>query len=136
RGGRRSLLPGIAAPEAGVGLGVREARRAPGRADATPLVVRRAAGLALGHGDGIVLRGLDLEIASDQTLAIVGANGSGKTTLLRALAGLLAPRAGTLSWPAGAPPNGTGMLLLQDEPVAPFSVRELVALGLGRDGPP
>ena len=98
--------------------------------------VRRAVGLAVGHGATTVLRGIDLEIRGGQRVAIVGANGSGKTTLLRALAGLLAPLAGRLTWPAGAPANGTGMLLPQDEPVAPFSVRELVTLGLGRDGPP
>ena len=117
-----------------MGLSLPGALRAPERAPAP--VIRRAAGLTVGHGGVPILRGIDLEIAGGQSLAVVGANGCGKTTLLRALAGLLSPLAGTLTWPAGAPPSGTGMLLPQDEPVAPFSVRELVTLGLGRDGPP
>jgi ABC-type cobalamin/Fe3+-siderophores transport system ATPase subunit len=100
------------------------------------VVVRRAADLSVGHGRTTVLRGIDLDIRRGETLAIVGANGSGKTTLLRALAGLLPPLAGNLTWPAGLPPHGKGMLMPQDEPVAPFSVRELVTLGLGGDGPP
>ncbi|HEY0410285.1 MAG TPA: ABC transporter ATP-binding protein [Candidatus Dormibacteraeota bacterium] len=119
-----------------MGLSSPQAQRAPESIVARASIVRRAQGLALGHGVTTVLRGIDLEISAGQTLAIVGANGCGKTTLLRALAGLLRPFAGTLSWPSGAPPSGTGMLLLQDEPVAPFPVRELVTLGLGRDGAP
>ncbi|HET6146554.1 MAG TPA: ABC transporter ATP-binding protein [Polyangia bacterium] len=119
-----------------MGLSSRDARRAPDPSVAGPVIVRRAVGLALRHGATPVLQGIDLEIGSGQTLAIVGANGCGKTTLLRALAGLLSPCAGALTWPAGPPSNGTGMLLLQDEAVAPFSTRELVTLGLGRDGPP
>jgi iron complex transport system ATP-binding protein len=109
---------------------------APAPAVALAATVRRAVGLSVGPGATAVLRGIDLEIVGGQSLAIVGANGSGKTTVLRALAGLLAPLAGELTWPAGAPAHGMGVLLPQDEPVAPFSVRELVTLGLGRDGPP
>ena len=43
-----------------------------------------------------VLRGVDLELAPGQTVAVVGRNGAGKTTLLRAVMGLVAPRAGRL----------------------------------------
>ncbi len=37
----------------------------------------------------LVLRGISIEVASDQIVALLGANGAGKTTTLRAISGLL-----------------------------------------------
>lgn len=41
-----------------------------------------------------VIWNVDLEVASGELLAVVGANGAGKTTILRSVSGLLRPKAG------------------------------------------
>jgi putative ABC transport system ATP-binding protein len=48
-------------------------------------------------GDEVVgLRGVDLEIAAGEMVALVGPSGMGKTTLVRLMAGLMTPSAGTI----------------------------------------
>lgn len=47
-------------------------------------------------GNVAALRGLDLEVAAGEVVAVVGASGSGKSTALRILAGLDRPSAGTV----------------------------------------
>lgn len=55
--------------------------------------------LSLRRGGRTLFEGLSLELASGQAAALVGRNGAGKTSLLRAVAGLLAPEAGTVCFP-------------------------------------
>ncbi|MCA1945773.1 MAG: ABC transporter ATP-binding protein [Desulfovibrio sp.] len=43
-----------------------------------------------------VLQGLDMHLRKGELVAVLGPNGSGKSTLLKAMAGLLAPQAGTM----------------------------------------
>src|SRR5687767_7772260 len=43
---------------------------------------------------GIVLRGLDLDIAAGETIALVGRSGAGKSTLLKLINGLIVPDRG------------------------------------------
>ena len=58
--------------------------------------------LAAGHGDRVLFAGLDLVVAPQDVIGLVGANGAGKSTLLRLLAGLDVPERGTVSL---NPPN-------------------------------
>jgi heme exporter protein A len=55
-------------------------------------------GLHLWRGDRHVLRGVSFSIDPGQCALLTGRNGAGKTTLLRAIAGLLEPEEGQVSW--------------------------------------
>jgi iron complex transport system ATP-binding protein len=70
---------------------------APLTAPAPPLPALQTVGLALGYRpDRLVVQDLDLDLPAGAVTAVIGGNGCGKSTLLRALARLLAPRAGTV----------------------------------------
>jgi iron complex transport system ATP-binding protein len=49
-----------------------------------------------GYGSGIVIRGLDLDIASGEFISLIGPNGAGKSTIIRLLTGMLQPVNGTV----------------------------------------
>jgi urea transport system ATP-binding protein len=54
--------------------------------------------LTAGYGRSAVVRGLDLEIGTDEVVAVLGHNGAGKTTLLRAVVGLIPAMGGTVEF--------------------------------------
>lgn len=58
----------------------------------------RARGVEVEIGGAEILRGADLELREGELAAIVGPNGAGKSTFVRALAGLQARAAGSVSW--------------------------------------
>ncbi len=60
-----------------------------------PAIAVRGVHLARGRA-GAVLRGLDLEIATGETLALVGRSGAGKSTLLKLINGLIVPDRGSV----------------------------------------
>ena len=81
----------------------------------TPAPTRLAAtDVRFAYGDAEVLRGVSLAIDPGEIVGIVGPNGAGKSTLLRLLAGLLAPRGGSV--------------LLGDRPVAGIRPAELARI--------
>ncbi len=65
---------------------------------AKSVLAARGIGKTVTSGDSelVILREIDLEITSGESVAIVGASGSGKSTLLAILAGLDRPSAGTV----------------------------------------
>jgi heme exporter protein A len=54
--------------------------------------------LAIARGERTLFSKLDLTLAAGEAAVLVGRNGAGKTSLLRAVAGLLRPLAGTVSF--------------------------------------
>ena len=66
--------------------------------------------LTIGYADRTVGRGLDVELATGEVLALLGPNGGGKTTLLKTLLGLLKAKAGDVR--------------LGDKPLSEYSIRE------------
>lgn len=93
----------------------------------------RATALALGYGDEVVLRDVDLEIRREAFWFVVGPNGTGKSTLLRALLGDLRPLHGEI-WRAPELESAKRVGFVPQRcdlnPALPTTVHEFVRLGL------
>jgi branched-chain amino acid transport system ATP-binding protein len=50
------------------------------------------------YGDFKALHGVSLSLEPGRVLALIGANGAGKSTLLKSICGLVAPKAGRVTW--------------------------------------
>lgn len=94
--------------------------------------VLQAQGLSLGFGAESVLEGVDLDLAPQEFVAIVGASGVGKSTLLRALASLLTPQQGqvTLRQDAASDKRSWSMVFQAPRLFPWRRVRRNVELGL------
>ena len=53
--------------------------------------------ITTGYGDKVVLKDISLTIEEKDFIIINGPNGGGKTTLLKTIAGLIAPKSGTIT---------------------------------------
>ena len=57
-------------------------------------------GLHVSYGSVAALRGVSIEVAAGEIVAVIGPNGAGKSTLLRSIAGLTAPARGQIRFDA------------------------------------
>src|SRR5204862_3980462 len=75
----------------------RRRRRLPRHAPRERIVLELE-GLDAGYGEARAVAGVSLRVAAGEIVALLGPNGAGKSTLLCVVAGLVAPRAGTIRW--------------------------------------
>ncbi|MGE0848237.1 MAG: ABC transporter ATP-binding protein [Hyphomicrobiaceae bacterium] len=61
-------------------------------------MILQVEGVDLYYGDAQALDGISIGAKEGELVAIVGANGAGKTSLIRTIAGMEAPRAGTITY--------------------------------------
>jgi ABC-2 type transport system ATP-binding protein len=85
------------------------------------------------HGSVQAVRGIDLSIASGETVALLGPNGAGKSTTVDMMLGLTSPDAGRVGV-FGRPPREAvdagmvGAMLQTGELIRDLSIRELLSL--------
>ena len=98
-----------------------------------------------GYGDGEVLRGLSLKVASGSIVGVLGRNGMGKSTLVRCLAGLNPPTEGTIHiggqdmtrWPPHKRAQAGIATIVQGRGIFPdLTVRENLEMGRLASGKP
>ncbi len=85
------------------------------------------------HGPIEAVRGIDLEIASGETVALLGPNGAGKSTTIDMLLGLLQPDAGTVSVFGRSPSDAVaagavGAMLQTGALIRDLTVAELISM--------
>lgn len=70
--------------------------------------------LKVAYGGIQALKGIDLDVAPGELVALIGSNGAGKTTTLKALAGLLQPSAGEIHYRGISLKNHAAHQLIQE----------------------
>ncbi|MFD5521262.1 ATP-binding cassette domain-containing protein [Streptomyces sp. NPDC127066] len=88
-------------------------------------------------GDVRAVNGLDLDVASGETVALLGRNGAGKSTAISLLLGLNEPDEGSVALFGGSPRESVragrvGAMLQDARPVPRVTVQELVSFVAGR----
>jgi len=88
-------------------------------------------GLTVGYRERVAIEAVSGVFAAGSLTAIVGVNGAGKTTLLHAIAGLIAPRQGSVEIAGTETPADLAYLPQSDsiDRDFPISVLEFAALG-------
>ncbi len=68
----------------------------------TPAALLKVEGLRVSYGRIEAVRGVDLDVGPGEFIGIIGSNGAGKTSALRAIAGVHAPAAGSVTFDGAA----------------------------------
>lgn len=97
----------------------------------------RAKALKKRYGDHPVLKGIDLQVTSGETVGLIGPNGSGKSTLVRLLSGEEKPDEGRIflgdrelsAWSPRKRAKEMAVLPQEGLPPVPFTVEEVVQMG-------
>ncbi len=76
----------------------------------------RLNGVCAAYGPVAALRGIDLDIAAGEVVALIGSNGAGKSTTLKAISGLIQPTEGDIAF--------------LDQPITGLRPEEIVARGI------
>jgi ABC-type Fe3+/spermidine/putrescine transport system ATPase subunit len=98
--------------------------------------------LAIAYGGKPVVENLSLEVAEGELVSLLGPSGAGKTSILKAVAGLLAPRAGDIRIDGrsvlGLPPEERQAVMVFQKPLLfPFmNVGQNIGFGLRMQGVP
>jgi energy-coupling factor transport system ATP-binding protein len=107
-------------------LTVRDARRAAAGLELPPLLdpptsvrggpVLTARDVDAGYGGKRALKGVDLDLAPGEIVALMGRNGAGKSTLLRCLSGIHQPASGSVAFDGHVPEPGRDVGLCPQSP--------------------
>ena len=76
----------------------------------------RLKGICAAYGPVAALRGIELDIAAGEVVALIGSNGAGKSTTLKAISGLIQPTEGDIAF--------------LDQPITGLRPEEIVARGI------
>lgn len=94
-----------------------------------------AANLTYGYRERVIGRGIALDLARGEVLALLGPNGSGKTTLLKTLLGLLAAQGGSLTLdgvPIAPPQRARALGYVPQAHAGTFAFTVLSVVRMGR----
>jgi len=89
--------------------------------------------LTAGYNDKVVLRDINLKVAGNDYVGVIGPNGGGKTTLLKVILGLLKPMSGRIVFHGGAiNMREIGYLpqMAEGDFLFPVTVKDVVLSGL------
>ncbi len=87
--------------------------------------------LSVGYSDKVLIKDINITIDRNANIGLIGENGSGKTTLLKTLLGIIKPVSGEVE----IDKNNTISYIPQireTEDLLPFSVEEILEMGLSR----